>query len=97
MVYTVFEVLNSRGLPVAWLDRLKSSLMAKAFEAGGGDQAYIKELHTIWSSIYRTIGMRQAMSSEALRFAATLKSSQRPNKVLGEEDAVETKRLPRLQ
>ena len=32
LVYTVFEVLNSRGLEVAWLDRTKSALMAIAFE-----------------------------------------------------------------
>ena len=31
-VYTVFEVLNSRGLDVSWLDRLKSILMGAAFE-----------------------------------------------------------------
>ena len=28
-VYTVFEVLNSRGLDVSWLDRLKSILMGR--------------------------------------------------------------------
>ena len=33
-VYTVFEVLNSRGLSVPWADRLKSMLMAIAFEHG---------------------------------------------------------------
>lgn len=27
MVYTVFEILNTRGLPVAWLDRCKAVLM----------------------------------------------------------------------
>ena len=31
-VYTVFEVLNSRGLDVSWMDRLKSILMGTAFE-----------------------------------------------------------------
>jgi Protein of unknown function DUF262 len=33
-VYTVFEVLNSRGLDVTWFDKLKSLLMAVVFEAG---------------------------------------------------------------
>jgi len=32
LVYTVFEVLNSRGLDVSWFDRLKSVLMAIVFE-----------------------------------------------------------------
>src|SRR5206468_31660 len=31
-VYTVFEVLNSRGLNVDWLDKMKSTLMGVAFE-----------------------------------------------------------------
>ena len=31
-VYTVFEVLNSRGLEVDWLDKCKSMLMGIAFE-----------------------------------------------------------------
>lgn len=47
-VYTVFEVLNSRGLAVPWLDRLKSLLMGIAFEHGSGNKAEsIAELHTI--------------------------------------------------
>ena len=31
-VYTVFEVLNSRGLTVDWLDKMKSTLMGIAFQ-----------------------------------------------------------------
>src|SRR5579863_3090238 len=74
-VYTVFEVLNSRGLAVPWLDRLKSLLMGIAFEHGSGNKAEtIAELHGIWEGIYTTIGLRQGLSTEALRFAATLKS-----------------------
>ena len=30
-VYRVFEVLNSRGLDVKWVDKLKSQLMARIF------------------------------------------------------------------
>lgn len=32
IVYSVFEVLNSRGLDVDWLDKCKSSLMGQAYE-----------------------------------------------------------------
>ncbi|MGI8552724.1 MAG: hypothetical protein ACR2PL_18345, partial [Dehalococcoidia bacterium] len=35
LVYSVFEVLNSRGLEVSWFDRVKSMLMAIVFETGG--------------------------------------------------------------
>ena len=89
-VYTVFEVLNNRGLHVSWLDRLKSKLMALAFEQGKGNQEeHIRELHNIWGSIYAAIGLRQGMSTEALRFAATLRSKAKPSRPFSEELAVE--------
>lgn len=89
-VYTVFEVLNNRGLRVSWIDRLKSMLMAIAFKSGqGNSEEHINELHNIWGDIYETIGLRQGMSSEALKFAATLKSSTRPSKPLVEQAAVD--------
>lgn len=88
-VYTVFEVLNSRGLPVPWLDRLKSMLMGLAFEHDQGNLAeVVKELHGIWQRIYSTIGLRQGLGTEALRFAATLWTKPRRSKTMGEEDAV---------
>ena len=93
LVYRVFEVLNSRGLDVASIDKLKSQLMGLAFEHGkdaGRDEA-IKELHDIWRDIYRTIG-KQRFTLETLRFAASLKtapdaSHKRP---LEEEKSLET-------
>lgn len=92
-VYTVFEVLNSRGLDVAWLDRLKSTLMGMAFETSEGNkEETIQELHQIWGDIYSCLGLHQGRSSESLRFAATLKSTARLNKVQGEEAAVKTLR-----
>ena len=89
LVYTVFEVLNSRGLSVTWFDKLKSLLMAIVFEAGGGNKAAtIDELHSIWREIYRTIGLRQILNQETVRFAGTLRSLERPNRPLDEESAV---------
>ena len=89
-VYTVFEVLNNRGLHVSWLDRLKSRLMSVAFEGNQGNSAeHIEELHRIWGEIYEAIGIRQGLSTEALRFGATLMSPSRISKPLGEEGAVE--------
>lgn len=89
-VYTVFEVLNNRGLRVSWRDRLKSMLMAVAFQTSKGNaDEHIDELHNIWGTIFETIGLRQGMSAEALKFAATLKSEARPSKPLGDENAVE--------
>ena len=88
-VYTVFEVLNSRGLDVSWLDRLKSILMGAAFELKNVHlDGLVKELHTVWRDIYSVIGLRQGLSTEALRFAATLHVTETPNRPLGERDAV---------
>jgi hypothetical protein len=92
-VYTVFEVLNSRGLDVAWLDRLKSILMGMAFETGQGNKKEtVAELHRIWGDVYRCVGLHQGRSNQALRFAATLRNKETLSKPLGEEDAVESLR-----
>lgn len=93
-VYTVFEVLNSRGMEVAWLDRLKSILMGEAFKiekAKRGDEL-IQDLQTIWRDIYAKIGIRQGLNMEALRFAATLYSKTPKSELFSERDAVESLR-----
>lgn len=88
LVYTVFEVLNSRGLDVSWFDRLKSMLMAIVFDTGSGNEnETIDEIHKLWAKIYRIIGLRLGLSTESLRFAATLRSNSMPNRVLNEEDS----------
>jgi hypothetical protein len=91
LVYTVFEVLNSRGLDVTWFDKLKSLLMATIFEHGdkGSKQETIEELHELWKQVYATIGLRQTLNKETLRFAGTLRAEQCPNRPLSEEDAVD--------
>ena len=91
LVYTVFEVLNSRGLDVTWFDKLKSLLMAIVFENAEKDsrEETIGELHTLWTSIYSTIGMRQTLNKETLRFAGSLRVKDCPSRPLGEEDAAD--------
>ena len=92
-VYTVFEVLNSRGLDVSWMDRLKSILMGAAFELRKINQrGVISDLHTIWRDIYSVIGLRQGLSTEALRFAATLRASAASSRPLGEQGSVDALR-----
>ena len=88
LVYTVFEVLNSRGLEVSWFDRLKSMLMAIVFETNTGNKSeIIDEVHQLWADIYRCVGLRLGMSTQSLRFAATLRIEDRPSRLLSEEDA----------
>lgn len=89
-VYRVFEVLNSRGLDVKWIDKLKSQLMGLIFSnaTSGARDAALNEMHVIWQGIYRILGLRGELGDEALRFAGTLRSTGTESKVVGQEDAV---------
>lgn len=90
-VYRVFEVLNSRGLEVKWIDKLKSQLMALIFQLGNGnnDGEALRELKKVWMDIYKTSGFRGGLGDEALRFAGTIMKTAQPSKLLNEEGAVE--------
>lgn len=75
ILYTLFEVLNSRGLAVDWLDKTKTSLMAKAHELCGSLQAAearIQNLQGVWSSIYEELAKEDVSGDEILRMTATL-------------------------
>lgn len=88
-VYTVFEVLNNRGLEVSWLAKLKSRLMEVVFETDQGNRAeHIDKLHRIWGAFYGIVGLREGLDTETLTFAATLRSY-RVSKILGDGNAVE--------
>jgi len=74
-VYTVFEVLNSRGLEVDWLDKTKSVLMGRAFElaaSAAAAEAEIQGLQGIWGQIYREIAKDNVPGEEILRVTVTL-------------------------
>lgn len=75
LVYTVFEVLNSRGLAVDWLDKTKSVLMGRAYElttTPAALQAEMGALQNIWGDIYREIAKEDIPGDEILRITATL-------------------------
>lgn len=88
-VYRVFEVLNSRGLDVKWIDKLKSQLMALIFEHidKGSKNDAIHEMQVVWQDIYRALKMDTKIGDEALRFAGTWAATTRPNRISSEEDA----------
>jgi hypothetical protein len=90
-VYRVFEVLNSRGLDVKWIDKLKSQLMSLVFEHSdsGARTDAVHEMHVLWKDIYRTLGKNPELGDEALRFAGTWELGLRPNRVLSQADAAE--------
>ncbi len=89
-VYRVFEVLNSRGLDVKWIDKLKSQLMALIFEHVEDADARVEaveEMKTVWKNIYQALGNESKIGDEALRFAGTWASDSRPNRIVSEQDA----------
>lgn len=74
-VYTLFEVLNSRGLAVDWLDKTKSTLMGRAFELNASTEAAnaaIGELQKLWGKIYEELAKEDVSGEEVLRITATL-------------------------
>lgn len=75
VVYTVFEVLNSRGLAVDWLDKTKSVLMGRMYElstSSPATEAEIESLQGIWGQIYREIAKEDVPGEEILRITSTL-------------------------
>jgi hypothetical protein len=90
-VYTTFEVLNSRGLEVDWLDKCKSMLMGIAFEKleQKSGEKHIQELKDDWAKIYRIIGLKKIQGHDILRFAATLENADGGSKVSSAENAMD--------
>lgn len=88
-VYRVFEVLNSRGLDVKWIDKLKSQLMALIFEhvEGGSRDEAVREMQVIWQNIYRSLENSTKVGDEALRFAGAWAAESRLNRIPSEADA----------
>lgn len=90
-VYTIFEVLNSRGLEVDALDKCKSMLMGIAFEKwpSSASEPLIGELHQVWAQIYKTIGLKRVPGHEILRFGATFRHHDIQSRILGSSDSIE--------
>lgn len=91
-VYTVFEVLNSRGLAVDWLDKTKSILMGRAYELAKTSEAAsaeIQGLQNIWGQVYREIAKEEVPGEEVLRATATLYYGPGAGKPRSSEDSLE--------
>lgn len=88
-VYRVFEVLNSRGLDVRWIDKTKSQLMASVYEyvEPGSQTDGLHEVQNTFKDVYRLLGLDSQLGAEALRFAGTFSSEKSQNRVLSESDA----------
>lgn len=88
-VYRVFEVLNSRGLDVRWIDKTKSQLMASIYEyvEPGSQVDGLHEVQNTFKDVYRLLGLDTQLGAEALRFAGTFSSDKPQNRVLSEQDA----------
>jgi Protein of unknown function DUF262 len=90
-VYTIFEVLNSRGLDVDCIDKCKSLLMGLLYEHTDSSESNdhkLTELHGYWTEIYREIGLQNIPGHEIIRFGATLKEENGAGSPLSEEEAL---------
>ena len=95
-VYTVFEVLNSRGLVVDWLDKTKSMLMGRAYELAETvpvAEAEIQSLQNLWGEIYREIAKEDVSGEEILRVTATLYFGAGKGKPRSAEDSLQQLRV----
>ncbi|MGO9995812.1 MAG: DUF262 domain-containing protein [Steroidobacteraceae bacterium] len=91
IVYSVFEVLNSRGLDVDWLDKSKSALMGRAFElskSADAGAAKIEELHALWGKTYERLALQPVPGHEVLRVATTIHLGDEAGKPLKAEKAL---------
>lgn len=90
-VFNTFEVLNSRGLDVNWLDKCKTMLMGIAYEKLPQQtaKAYTTELQMLWANIFRTIGIKLIPGDEILQFVATLKHDSELSKPLSSVESLE--------
>lgn len=92
LVYTVFEVLNSRGLAVDWLDKTKSVLMGRVYELAQSPaamEAEISALQNMWAQIYREIAKEDIPGDEILRITATLYYGPGQGKPRSAEDSLD--------
>ena len=93
--YTIFEVLNSRGLAVDSLDKCKSMLMALAYESftDAERSEFIGQIHQLWTSLYREIGVDEVSGNEILRFTAALLSEEPVGKIMSDDEALNAIRI----
>ena len=93
VVYSLFEVLNARGLAVDWLDKCKSSLMSIAYEKSETDESrssYLDELNDLWGNIYKALAKYPVPGHEVLRVTATLYIGTESGKPQKSESALES-------
>ena len=94
-VYTVFEVLNSRGLAVNYLDKTKSILMGQVFEYYKTDvqqrNQYTGIIKETWSKIYEIIGINELNDDDIVKYSATFLFDKESNKgkLLSNEEALQ--------
>jgi hypothetical protein len=91
-VYTLFEVLNSRGLEVDWLDKCKTLLMGRAYAFGANADvraAKLKDITNRWGQIYGRLATRLVPGHEVIRIAVTLHIKKEASKPVSPQSAID--------
>jgi Protein of unknown function DUF262/Protein of unknown function (DUF1524) len=92
MVYTLFEVLNSRGLAVDWLDKCKTLLMGRTYALaanGAVRAAKLGDITARWGAIYKRLATRLVPGHEVIRIAVTLYIKAEASKPVSPDTAIE--------
>lgn len=92
MVYTLFEVLNSRGLDVDWLDKCKTMLMGRTYALaanGAVRDAKLGDITGRWGAIYTRLATRLVPGHEVIRIAVTLYIKKEASKPVSPESAID--------
>lgn len=98
IVYTVFEVLNSRGLSVIYLDKAKSLLMSLAYDKLNDQPSYLASytghIKETWTKIYSSIGINEFNSEDIIKYMGTLLvGSESKGRLVSCDDALEVIRI----
>jgi len=94
-VYTVFEVLNSRGLQVNALDKSKSILLGTIYDIYCEDtysmKNHVDHVKYAWNQVYTLIGLNEIKDDDVVKYAATLlmRKDIAKGKALSLEDSLE--------
>ena len=89
-VYRIFETLNSRGLEVGTLDKVRAHLMGVVHRNARGQSraGATAEIQQVWKEIYDQCDQPRLDQDETVRFAARLFSDAAGAKVPGDREAI---------
>jgi hypothetical protein len=90
-VFRIFETLNSRGLEVSALDKVRAHLMGVVHRNSPQRirRSNTEQMQAVWQGIYKSFDQPRLDHDETVRFAARLYSDDPGSKVPGESESID--------